>query len=201
METAAIDTFRELSSIVASKGYGRDLLYRDPSLGGGALKVWGRIRRPGLEAGAVAALRVDKATEVVAGELAAADVEGLAGRAVAVWQRIAGRATHLAPDERLAFSIGEPGVELFTLAAVEDGVAVLGLLDAYLGPAAVESVVRRAGEVVIRLRAGGQLAVWLERPLRSVAVDGLPVAAEARGNLHVVAVDGGGPAVVTVALG
>jgi len=29
METAALDTFRELSSIVASKGYGRDLLYRD----------------------------------------------------------------------------------------------------------------------------------------------------------------------------
>src|SRR5438270_13463884 len=29
METAALDTFRELSSIDATKGYGRDLLYRD----------------------------------------------------------------------------------------------------------------------------------------------------------------------------
>ena len=28
-EAAALDTFRELTAIVASKGYGRDLLYRD----------------------------------------------------------------------------------------------------------------------------------------------------------------------------
>ena len=29
MEAASLDTIRELSAIVASKGYGRDLLYRD----------------------------------------------------------------------------------------------------------------------------------------------------------------------------
>ncbi len=28
-ETAALETFQELTSIVAKKGYGRDLLYRD----------------------------------------------------------------------------------------------------------------------------------------------------------------------------
>jgi len=29
MESAALETFRELTAIVARKGYGRDLLYRD----------------------------------------------------------------------------------------------------------------------------------------------------------------------------
>jgi len=29
METASLETLRELSSIVANKGYGRDFLYRD----------------------------------------------------------------------------------------------------------------------------------------------------------------------------
>ncbi|HYM78171.1 MAG TPA: antibiotic biosynthesis monooxygenase [Candidatus Dormibacteraeota bacterium] len=29
MEVAALETFRELLSIVAAKGYGRDMLYRD----------------------------------------------------------------------------------------------------------------------------------------------------------------------------
>ena len=29
MEQAALETFRELTAIVAAKGYGRDLLYRD----------------------------------------------------------------------------------------------------------------------------------------------------------------------------
>jgi len=177
----------------------RDLLYRDPSLGGGALKVWGRIRRPGLEAGAVAALRVDKSVEAVEGALSAADVEGLGGGAVAVWQRLAGRATRLAPGERLAFSVGEPGVELFTLAVIEDGTAVLGLLDVYLGPAAVESVARRPGGIDVRLRAGGRLALWLERPAGAIAVDGRPAAVERRGGLHVIGVEAAG--LVTVALG
>ena len=167
----------------------RDLLYRDPSLGGGALKVWGRIRRPGLEAGAVAALRVDKAAAVVEGALAAGDVEGLCGGPVAVYCRRAGRAERLEPGERLAFAIGDPGVELFTLAAIEDGAAVLGLLDVYLGPAAVEAVARRGAGLEIRLREGGRLGVWLERPPVSVAIGGDPVAREQiriDGCLHVV---------------
>ncbi|HEU5057587.1 MAG TPA: Sip1-related alpha-galactosidase [Kofleriaceae bacterium] len=183
----------------------RDLLYRDPSLGAGALKVWGRIRRPGLEAGAVAALRVDKAAAVVEGALAAADVEGLGGSAVAVWQRLAGRAVRLAPGERLPFAIGEPGVELFTVAAIEDGLAVLGLLDVYLGPAAVESVARRTGAVEIRLRAAGRLGLWLEHPPAAFAVDGRPLAPEHLGRdgcLHVVdaAAFAGAAPVVTVSL-
>ncbi len=183
----------------------RDLLYRDPSLGAGALKVWGRIRRPGLEAGAVAALRVDKAAAEVAGELAAGDVEGLGDRPVAVWRRIAGQAVRLDPGQRLAFAIGEPGVELFTLAAIEEGAAVLGLLDVYLGPAAVEAVARLADMLEIRLRAGGRLAVWLERPASAFAVDGKPVASEhlvRQGCLHVIepaAFNGPGP-VVTITL-
>ena len=40
METAALDTFRELSSIVASKGYGRDLLYRDREAHYVFLRYW-----------------------------------------------------------------------------------------------------------------------------------------------------------------
>jgi raffinose synthase len=183
----------------------RDLLYRDPSLGGGALKVWGRIRRPGLEAGAVAALRVDKAEAVVEGALAASDIEGLGGGPVAVWQRLAGRAVRLEPGERLAFTVGEPRVELFTAAAIDEGAAVLGLLDVYLGPAAVEWVARRGDAIEIQLCAGGRLGLWLEEPPAAIAVDGRPVAREhlhRDGCLHVVeaAAFGAGAPVVTVSL-
>jgi raffinose synthase len=171
----------------------RDLLYRDPSLGAGALKVWGRITRPGLRAGAVAALRVDKAAAVVSGELRAGDVEGMAGARVAVWQRQARRAFALGPGEALPFSIGEPGVELFTLAEIEDGVAVLGLLDAYLGPAAVTSVSRAGGEVLIDLRGGGELAVWLDDPAPPLAIvaGGAPAAHRVDGNLLLIEVAAG----------
>jgi hypothetical protein len=40
METAALETFRELTTIVASKGYGRDLLYRDTQSHYVFLRYW-----------------------------------------------------------------------------------------------------------------------------------------------------------------
>jgi hypothetical protein len=40
MEAASLATIRELSSIVAAKGYGRDLLYRDPESHYVLLRYW-----------------------------------------------------------------------------------------------------------------------------------------------------------------
>jgi hypothetical protein len=40
MEAASLATLRELSAIVAAKGYGRDLLYRDPELHYVFLRYW-----------------------------------------------------------------------------------------------------------------------------------------------------------------
>jgi hypothetical protein len=40
MEAAALETFRDLMSIVATKGYGRDLLYRDRELHYVFLRHW-----------------------------------------------------------------------------------------------------------------------------------------------------------------
>ena len=39
-EPAALSTLRELTSIVSSKGYGRDLLYRDPESHFVLLRYW-----------------------------------------------------------------------------------------------------------------------------------------------------------------
>lgn len=40
MEAAALETFRELTTIVATKGYGRDLLYRDQQSHYVFLRYW-----------------------------------------------------------------------------------------------------------------------------------------------------------------
>ncbi len=40
MEAASLATLRELSTIVAAKGYGRDLLYRDPESHYVFLRYW-----------------------------------------------------------------------------------------------------------------------------------------------------------------
>jgi len=159
----------------------RDTLLRDAALEPVPLKVFGRVTRPGFAAGVVAAFNVNKSAAAVAGELRAADVEGLLagdGRApVAVFRRSDGRAFVLggAGRESLPVSLGEGGFDFFTLVPADSGVAVFGLLDKYVGPAAVVSLSRAADSVEVRLREGGDFGAWLERRPARVELDGRPL--------------------------
>ncbi|HEV2864279.1 MAG TPA: Sip1-related alpha-galactosidase [Pyrinomonadaceae bacterium] len=160
----------------------RDTLLADAALEAVPLKVFGRVTRPGLRAGVVAAFNVNKTEPFVKGSVSAADVEGLAARGagVALYRRGDGRVSLLIPSNAtLPLLFGEGGYDLFTLAPVEGGAAVFGLLDKYVGPAAVVSVARGAGRVEVRLLEAGDFGAWLERAPSRVEVDGraLPAAA------------------------
>ena len=142
----------------------RDLLLTDTSLEAVPLKVFNRVTRPGLSAGVVAAFNVNKSAPRVAGPLYAGDAGGppLGGDLssplpkVAVYQRSRSLVTLLDPTSPpIAVDLSENGFDLYTFAPVEGGVAVFGLLDKYLSPAAVVSVGRRGVETVVRLREGG----------------------------------------------
>jgi raffinose synthase len=155
----------------------RDLLLLDPSLAGVPLKVAGRITRPGLEAGMLAAFHVDKSADRVTGSLHPGDVEGLGGEHFVVWRRGGSALTLLARDSRLPVELARGEVALFTIVRVDTGVAVLGLLDKYLGPAAVREVTRASSSVTIELAEAGELAVWVEGELDSVKLDGVATSA------------------------
>ncbi|HYO64204.1 MAG TPA: Sip1-related alpha-galactosidase, partial [Pyrinomonadaceae bacterium] len=159
----------------------RDTLLRDAALEPVPLKVFGRVTRPGTTAGVVAAFNVNKSAARVTGELRAADVEGLVApggdatrERVAVYRRSDGRVFVLggAGGDSLPVSLAEAGFDFFTLAPVADGVAVFGLLDKYVGAAAVVSVRRAAGAVEVRLREAGDFGAWVERPPARVELDG-----------------------------
>jgi hypothetical protein len=158
----------------------RDILLTDVALEPTALKVFGLITRPGLTAGAVAAFNVNKSAQSVAGKLNITDVEGFtdAGKVgpitrVAVYQRSSGLVSLLdAKQMSLPFSLAAFGYELFTLVPVNQGVAVLGLLDKYLGPAAVVSQKRESSRVTVRLREAGDFGAWLEQAPLRVELDG-----------------------------
>jgi hypothetical protein len=164
----------------------RDTLLRDAALEPVPLKVFGRVTRPGLWAGVVAAFNVNKSASKVTGELGLVDVEdlpmpaGLATR-VAVYRRSDGRAFALGGGGpwSLPVSLAEGGFDFFTLVPAEGGVAVFGLLDKYVGAAAVVSLSRGAGAVDVRLREGGDFGAWLERAPARVELDGRPLPASA----------------------
>ncbi|HEX8686246.1 MAG TPA: Sip1-related alpha-galactosidase [Pyrinomonadaceae bacterium] len=159
----------------------RDTLLRDAALEPVPLKVFGRVTRPGLAAGVVAAFNVNKSAASVTGELRATDVEGLpaaasGGARVAVYRRSDGRAFVLGGGARsLPLELDGGAFDFFTLAPVEGGCAVFGLLDKYVGPAAVVSLGRGDGSLEVRLREGGDFGAWLERAPSRVELDGRPL--------------------------
>ncbi|HEX8920922.1 MAG TPA: Sip1-related alpha-galactosidase, partial [Pyrinomonadaceae bacterium] len=157
----------------------RDLLLTDVALEPTALKVFGRVSRPGLSAGMVAAFNVNKSAQNVAGHISVQDVEGLAlaggssTTVTALYQRSTGRVVLLDAKHRtLPFRLGGFGYDLFTLVPASSGVAVFGLLDKYLGPAAVISQKTEPHQVIIRLREAGDFGAWLERSPTRVELDG-----------------------------
>jgi len=161
----------------------RDTLLRDAALEPVPLKVFGRVTRQGLSAGVVAAFNVNKSVSGVAGELSATDVEGLlpaeggAKARVAAYRRSDGRALVLGGGggHSLPVSLAEGGFDFFTLVPIADGAAVFGLLDKYVGPAAVVSATRAPDVLEVRLREGGDFGAWLERPPARVELDGRPL--------------------------
>jgi hypothetical protein len=157
----------------------RDMLLRDPSLDPVALKVFARVTRPGFEAGVVAAFNVNKSARIVSGFVRPEDAEWPAPETAAPPNRVAAYRLSQRSAEILleggfptVMRLPEGGFELFTLAPVERGVAVFGLLDKYLSPAGVVSVKRDARGVTVRLREAGEFGAWLERAPSRIEVDG-----------------------------
>ena len=161
----------------------RDLLLNDPSLEPVPLKIFGAFSTQGYAAASVAAFNVNKTAAQVSGALRFSDIAGAGtddGRTIAVYQRGRGRALILRGREAaLPFTLGELGYEVFTLADVERGVAVFGLLDKYLSPAAVVSVKRDTRGLTVRLREAGEFGAWLARAPSRVEVDGRALPASA----------------------
>jgi raffinose synthase len=156
-----------------------DLLLTDVSLEPTPLKVFGRISRPGLSSLMFAAFNVNKSAPGVTGSITRAGVQALiplqqsTSARIAVYQRSSDRATLLdASDATIPLSLNQHGFDLFTVVPVDQGVAVFGLLDKYLGPAAIISVSRQREQSVIRLREAGDFGAWLERPPVKLEVDG-----------------------------
>lgn len=154
----------------------RDLLLNDPSVEPVPLKIFGTVMRQGFPAATVAAFNVNKTALSVGGALRVSDLAGARpdGGQFAVFERGRARASLLGGrEEALPFTLGEFGYELFTVVPVERGVAVFGLLDKYVGAAAVVSVTRGGGEAAtVRLREAGDFGAWLAfRPSR-IEVDG-----------------------------
>ncbi len=154
------------------------MLLHDPELEPLPLKLFAPIHRPGMNAEMIAAFNVNPTRQRVLGYLSADDAPdlgsgGMEGEmALAVYQRSIHAAVLLGPGARLPLQLGSLGADLFTVAPLRQGVAVFGLLNKYLGPAAVQSVEWQFSRVVVNLAQAGEFGAWLLRPPLAVAING-----------------------------
>jgi hypothetical protein len=101
------------------------------------------------------------------------------GERFVAWRRDSNTPSVVTRDEPLPVTLARGEVALFTIIAIDRGVAVLGLTDKYLGPAAVSAIAHEPVGVVLDLSEPGDLTVWTEHDLASVVIDDSELSADA----------------------
>tara|TARA_Y100001933_G_C19015115_1_gene571163 strand:+ start:42119 stop:44233 length:2115 start_codon:yes stop_codon:yes gene_type:complete len=105
-----------------------------------------------------------------------ADVPGLEGDRFAIYQHESKSLTISQPDDEHAITLGFREHEIITLAPLEDGVAMLGLLDKYNSSAAILGQSRLSAErYQWTLIDGGLVGLVSERGIKQASLNGKPV--------------------------
>ena len=146
----------------------RDSLFVDAGAARVPLKAFTRSGASGL----VAAFNVHEAGEAVGGSLRVADVEGLAGERFAVREHFSRRLAIVGRDEAVPVHLDGDQAALYVAAPIARGAAVFGLLEKFVSPATIASTQDDGTTLRVRVADGGTLGVWLEKPARTVRVDG-----------------------------
>lgn len=144
----------------------RDTLLVDTGMVPVPLKIFSTVKRPGFQAGFLAAFNVNKSSKQVTGVVHPKDIEGLQAQNVALYDRSKGKVHLLDKGKTLPIQLGEYGADLYTLVPVQKNLATFGLLDKYLGAAAIVKQHIQNHQANITLAEGGEFGAWLkDKPL------------------------------------
>jgi hypothetical protein len=150
-----------------------DTLCMDPTREPVALKIWNRSGRVGI-IGVFHALYAEGQARAVSGVVGPRDVPGLEGERFACYAQRSGKLVELADTGTLVCSLAERQFEIYWLAPIEQGIALLGLADKLNGPAALRHLESSTPEARrFSLADGGELLAFCERPPRSVEAGGV----------------------------
>jgi hypothetical protein len=165
----------------------RDALFVDAGTARVPLKAYTRAGASGL----LAAFNVHEAGEPVDGHLRVADVEGLAGDRFAVREHFSRRLAIVGREEPVPVHLDADQAALYVAAPIERGAAVFGLLEKFVSPRTVASAQDDGATLRLRVADGGTLGVWLDKPARTVRVDGASVTPRVADGLLEVALEPG----------
>jgi hypothetical protein len=150
----------------------RDSLLIKPQTNPVPVKVWNTLG----EGGVIGAFNATDGEQTVKGVMRPSDVAGIHAHdeqeRFAVREFFSGEARVMGVDDEWEFELEPYGQKLFCVVPIEDGVALIGLANKYLSPAAVQSEFRNGSMMAVELYEGGDFLAWCEEKPRSLAVNG-----------------------------
>jgi raffinose synthase len=148
----------------------RDCLFFDPTKDDVLLKIWNLNDSGGLLGAFNARYHEDAAQAItLSGSISPADVEGLAGETFAVYAFNTRELRVLQREEAWKITLPQLQCEVFTVAPLENGVALIGLADMLNGGGAImHSDWRDDDTLEVLLRWGGRFLAWCERAPQEV---------------------------------
>jgi raffinose synthase len=177
--------FALLKKLVTSDGHvlrarevGRptlDCLFDDPTREPVLLKVFNLNVSGGVIG--VFHCRYDPASALeLTGLIRASDVYGLPGERFAIYAHYQGTLRAVVRDEPVPVTLGEGEAEVFTVVAIERGIAAIGLADKLNSGGAIVHAGFRGDQYELELRDGGECLLFAERTPSAAYVNGAPVA-------------------------
>ena len=112
----------------------------------------------------------------LAGIVRASDVYGLPGERFAVYSHYQGTLRAALRDEPVRLTLAEGEAEVFTVVAIEHGIAAIGLSDKLNSGGAIVRAGFRGAEYELELKDGGECVLFAEHVPSAVTVSGAPVA-------------------------
>jgi len=111
-----------------------------------------------------------------AGVVRASDVYGLPGERFAIYAHYQGALRAVLRDQPVEITLAEGEAEVFTVVAIESGIAAIGLADKLNSGGAIVRAGFRGTEYELELKDGGECVLFTERTPSAATVNGAPIA-------------------------
>jgi raffinose synthase len=151
-----------------------DCLFSDPTREAALLKVFNSNANGGV-IGAFHCRYDPAGAPEVAGMARASDVYGLPGERFAIYAHYDGTLRAVLRDEPVQITLGEGEAEVFTVVAIEHGIAAIGLADKLNSGGAIARAGFRGDRYELELKDGGECVLFSERAPSAASVNGAPL--------------------------
>lgn len=159
-----------------------DCLLRNPNEEAIPLKVWNRVGQSAI----IAAFNIHVAGQQVEGAVSPSDIPDVTGEAFLIYEHFSRQTQIVRYEEKINFQLADQERALFTILPYDQELTLIGLVNKYISPAAIEHVYTYGSHTKLQLYEGGKFAFMSKKEPKKALVNGQEVAIQQENNLYIV---------------